>query len=213
MLPHEEVVRKFLHGEGRSLQDFLLELSRAVLFRLAGLDGRRNVALLLYLERYAVEQPVQERDHPRFLVKVTALEYVLEGPHQYSDLHAHFPEVIRCLDGLHGGLDDFHVLLVPVGLFGPGFDALLFIVEFLDVLSDGWLSLLRQYLRNDLDEGHLELIRDGFENSLDVSPVMNFADHSFLGHGVLQLLEKLSDRAGPHVEVVVEDVDLSLAEL
>ena len=144
---------------------------------------------------------------------MTALEDVFEGPHQYSDLHAHLPEVIRCLDGLDGGLDDFHVLLVPVGLFGTGFDALLFIVEFLDVLSDGWFSLLRQYLRNNLNEGMLELIRDGFENSLDVSPVVNFANHSVLGHGVLQLLEKLGDRAGPHVEVVVQDVDLTLAKL
>ena len=59
----------------------------------------------------------------------------------------------------------------------------------------------------------LELFRNGFQHSLDVSPVMNFTDHPLLGHGVFQLLEKLSDRARPHVQVVVEDVDLSLAEL
>ena len=78
MLPHEEVVGKFLDGEGCSFQDFLLELSCSVLFRLAGLDGRCDVALLLNLERYTVEQPVQERDHPCFLVKVAALEDVFE---------------------------------------------------------------------------------------------------------------------------------------
>ena len=84
----------------------------------------------------------------------------------------------------HWVLYDLHVFLIPVCLFVPNMHTLLLIVKLFDILDDDRICLLRQNLSNDFYERYFEFSINGVENTVHVSPIMYFPNHSFFRYGI-----------------------------
>lgn len=142
------------------------------------------------------------------------MENVLQGLHEDSNVHLDSFQVFCSLYGGHRGLNDFHVLVIPLSFFIASTYPLLLRIKSFDICLYRLVGFLaRQDLHNGLDKRLLQLLIDSVKNARQISPIMNFTEHSFFGNCVFKLLEKFANRPCPHVHVILQYGELPLTKL
>jgi hypothetical protein len=115
--------------------------------------------------QYTVEQSVNKTDNTCFFVKVRVVIYTLEALHKWHYNELHVLELSGLFDLTDRFLNDFHVLMVPLGLFGPLNDPALLFHEGLDWLENRFIDLfvaVAEHLDGDLYVALFNFIVGGF---------------------------------------------------